>query len=56
MLAELSEEERAAVSKRYRDLVQIETGSLRGNPDADRRAGILHPDYDPKTPPSSSDG
>ena len=34
-LAELAEEERAAVSKRYRDLVQIETGSLRGNPEAD---------------------
>ncbi|MCI1261799.1 MAG: transposase family protein [Tetrasphaera jenkinsii] len=53
MLAELSEEERAAVSKRYRDLVQIETGSLRGNPEADRRAGILNPAYDPKTSTSA---
>lgn len=53
MLAELAEEERAAVSKRYRDLVQIETGSLRGNPEADRRAGILNPAYDPKTTTSA---
>lgn len=49
MLAELPDEERAVISKRYRDLVQIDTGSLRGNPEADRRAGILNPDYDPKT-------
>lgn len=53
MLAELGEEERAAVSKRYRDLVQIETGSLRGNPEADRRAGILNPAYDPKSTTSA---
>jgi len=49
MLAELPEVERAVISKRFRDLVQIETGSLRGNPEADRRAGILNPAYDPKT-------
>jgi len=53
MLAELREEERAAVSTRYRDLVQIETGSLRGNPEADRRAGILNPAYDPKSTTSA---
>ena len=49
LLAELSEEERAQTLKRYRDLVQVATGSPRGNPDADRRAGVLHPDYDPDT-------
>lgn len=49
LLAELPEQERAAISKRYRDLVQIETGSPRGNPEADRRAGILNPDYDIRT-------
>lgn len=47
LLAELPDEERAAVIKRYRDLLQIKYGSPRGNVDGDRRAGILNPEYDP---------
>ncbi|GAA1747318.1 hypothetical protein GCM10009810_04920 [Nostocoides vanveenii] len=47
LLAELPDEVRAAVIKRYRDLLQIKYGSPRGNPDGDRRAGILNPEYDP---------
>lgn len=49
MLAELPEAERARVIKRYRDLLQIQYGSPRGDADGDRRAGLLHPDYDPRT-------
>jgi len=49
LLQELPDEERATVIKRYRDLLQIKYGSPRGDADGDRRAGILNPDYDPRT-------
>ncbi|GAA3620294.1 hypothetical protein GCM10022199_25950 [Marihabitans asiaticum] len=49
MLAELPDDERAAVIERYRDLLQIKYGSRTGNAEGDRRAGILNPDYDPET-------
>ena len=49
LLAELPDEKRAAISKRYRDLLQIRYGSPRGDADGDRRAGILNPAYDPET-------
>lgn len=53
LLAELPEEQRAALSKRYRDLLHIEYGSPRGDAEGDRRAGILNPAYDPLTTTSS---
>ncbi|MEO5981868.1 MAG: hypothetical protein ABIQ13_06090, partial [Pedococcus sp.] len=49
LLAELPEDERAVISKRYRDLLHIEYGSPRGDAEGDRRAGILNPSYDPLT-------
>lgn len=49
MLQELPEDERAAIIARYRHLLQIAYGSPRGDAEADRRAGILNPDYDPST-------
>lgn len=48
LLAELEDDERAAVLKRYRDLLQVKYGSPRGDAEGDRRAGILSPDYDPQ--------
>lgn len=47
ILAELPEEARAPIMKRYRDLLQIQYGSPRGDAEGDRRAGILNGDYDP---------
>ncbi len=49
MLAELPEERRAAIAKRYRDLLHIKYGSPRGDAEGDRRAGMLNPAYDPLT-------
>ncbi len=47
ILAELPEDKRAAITKRYRDLLHIKYGSPRGDAEGDRRAGVLNPDYDP---------
>ncbi len=47
MLAELPDDARQRIERRFRDLLQIETGSLRGNPEGDRQAGLLAPAYDP---------
>ena len=49
LLAELPEGKRDVIVKRYRDLLQVQYGSPRGDAEGDRRAGILHPDYDPLT-------
>lgn len=49
VLADLSPSVRAQVEERYKDLLQVITGSRRGDPDGDRRQGRLSPDYDPDT-------
>lgn len=48
VLAELPTTLADAIVERYRDLVQIQTGSRRGDPDGDRLAGRLAEDYDPQ--------
>lgn len=47
VLAQLPEDERRRIEERYRDLLQIKTGSRRGDPDGDRAKGTLSPTYDP---------
>ncbi|WP_156971422.1 hypothetical protein [Knoellia sinensis] len=49
VLADLPPSVRAQVEERYQDLLQVDTGSRRGDPDGDRRQGRLSPDYDPDT-------
>lgn len=48
-LAELPEERQRYYLERYHDLLQVQTGSLRGDLEGDRAAGIARADYDPDT-------
>lgn len=47
LLADLPLEEQARIKQRFADLLQVQTGSQRGDPDGDRREGRLDPRYDP---------
>lgn len=47
LLQELPDEERRRIETRYRDLLQVRTGSLQGDPEDDRRRGVLATRYDP---------
>ena len=52
--AELPEAERHRLEERARDLMQVLTGSRRGNPEADRTEGRLTDTYDPARSSRSS--
>lgn len=47
LLEELPVAERERYLRIYRQLLQVNTGSQRGTPDADREAGMLDPAFDP---------
>lgn len=49
VLAELEPAERFRLTERYADLLQIETGSRRGDLERDRTDGRLDPRFDPST-------
>ena len=47
VLAQLPEHEQHRIEERYRDLLQVKTGSRRGDPEGDRAKGVLSRTYDP---------
>lgn len=47
LLAQLPDDERTRLEIRNQDLLQIRTGSRRGDPDGDRSKGVLSKTYDP---------
>lgn len=48
LLQQLPTQERQRIESRYQDLLQVSTGSRRGNPDGDRERGVLSRSYDPE--------
>ncbi|WP_354588560.1 Mu transposase C-terminal domain-containing protein [Janibacter sp. UYMM211] len=48
LLQQLPAQERQRIEDRYRDLLQIRTGSRRGDADGDRERGALSRSYDPE--------